>query len=375
MSAFFTRFLLMCAIPILVPVSALSQDRSEVDITNEVGSENNNTGWKIKHPRLHGYIQFYYKHSIKTGSDSHNDNPVFTVQRARLGISGDVLPWVSYELEINPISSNLSALMKDAYIGLHFIAHHELRLGQQKTQFGWENLQSSTRHYFVNRTEMAENLARGANIRDVGLGLVGHIPVSRRWRIEDGITVTNGEGVNIQNDSSAAKNIFGRLGVRYKTKKLKLCIGVSGGYGDIRIPEAPNTGAQEHMIHFWRTGADCQIDHRWFFWAGEFTAGKNDIETFVTVDPNNPAAAPLITQREKSIVTGWTSQIAIKTPIDFGPVFRFDAEGAKYNRYTFGLYYGKRKARFRVLANYELRKVMDDVRGDDKFYLWVQARF
>jgi hypothetical protein len=42
---------------------------------------------------------------------------------------------------------------------------------------------------------------------------------------------------------------------------------------------------------------------------------------------------------------------------------------------TLGLYYGARDARLRLLVNYELRLLKDDVRGDDKLYLWSQVRF
>jgi hypothetical protein len=40
-----------------------------------------------------------------------------------------------------------------------------------------------------------------------------------------------------------------------------------------------------------------------------------------------------------------------------------------------GAYYGLPEARFRVIVNYEYRKLKDGTRADDKVYAWTQIRF
>ena len=46
-----------------------------------------------------------------------------------------------------------------------------------------------------------------------------------------------------------------------------------------------------------------------------------------------------------------------------------------FRRWTFGAYYGLAEDAVRVMVNYEYRGVKDDVRGDDKLFLWTQVRF
>ena len=84
---------------------------------------------------------------------------------------------VSYQLEIDPRSPQIAGVMRDAYIALHVIPTQEIRLGQQKTPWGYENLVSSLKMYVVTRTEIGEGVGRGFTLRDIGIGLRGKIPL------------------------------------------------------------------------------------------------------------------------------------------------------------------------------------------------------
>jgi hypothetical protein len=251
--------------------------------------------------------------------------------------------------------------MRDAYISLGYIPKHEIILGQQKTQFGYENRVSSSRLFFVNRTDVSDNLSRGTNLRDLGIGLKGFIPLNNKYRFEDAITLVNGAGMNVQYDNTAKKNIWGRCGIRSKSDNLMWRFGMSGGYGDILEPADTLTGTTEYVLNFSRLGADFQIEHRWFTMATEYVLGWND-------EPDG-----------KSEVAGYYCLLTGKTPWNVGPLLRYEDTDGEFIRWTFGAYYGKPRDRIRVLANYEIRNVEADpefpLGEDNRFYLWLQVRF
>ena len=78
---------------------------------------------------------------------------------------------------------------------------------------------------------------------------------------------------------------------------------------------------------------------------------------------------------ESEDVYGYYVNLVGKTPWNVGPIVRMDAFLDEFTRFTFGGYYGRPKDRFRLMVNYEYRQVFDDVRGDDKFFAWMQTRF
>jgi hypothetical protein len=231
--------------------------------------------WTLQPPELGGFVQVFYRHSFPTAHDGDNDNPNFRVQRVRIDVEGELQPWLSYELSVDPRAPEVSGILRDAFLGFHVIPNHELRLGQQKTQFGWENNVSSRRLYNVNRTEVSDNLSRGTNLRDLGIGLLGHINLGNGWRLEDAITLVNGAGLNVQDDNTAKKNLWGRLGVRYRDGDLTVRLGVSGGFGDQFEAEEPTTVEDDYTFDFWRVGADLEVNHDWFFLAAEYVMGDS----------------------------------------------------------------------------------------------------
>jgi len=326
--------------------------------------------WKVlkgKHLKVYGFVQTFYRHAFETGSDGVYDNGNFRVQRVRLGVKGDLAKWLSYEVDIDPRAPEITGVLRDAFFDVKVIPNHVVRIGQQKTTFGYENNVSSSKLFAVNRTEMSDNITRGPNLRDIGVGLIGHIPLANGFRIEDSVTLVNGAGMNVQDDDTRRKSVWGRLGLRYKKEDFWVRLGVSGATGDFMDEgDDEEDPADDVRLSFDRIGFDVEVDHKWFFVSAEYAAGWNDEED------------------EREDVDGWYINLVGKTPWKIGPIVRYDAtatEGTSdYKRWTLGGYYGNPNDRFRVLVNYEIRQKMEDPsgnvgRGDDKFYVWFQFKF
>lgn len=312
--------------------------------------------------RFYGFMQTHYRHAFETGSDSVVDAPDFRVQRVRLGVRGDLKPWLSYEVEIDPRAPDVTGILRDAYMAFKVIPRHEIRLGQQKTQFGYENRESSSDLFVVNRAELSDALSRGPNLRDIGLGLIGNVRLGKGWRFEDAITVVNGDGMNVQADSTRRKNIWGRAGLRYRKDKADFTVrvGLSGANGDgIAEGADPLDPADDYLQTFSRIGTDVEIDHRRFLMTAEYVRGTNDNTLTDEADD----------------LSGYYVNLVAKTRWRIGPTLRLDTFADEFRRWTIGGYYGLPNVPFRVLVNYERRGLKDSVRGDDKLYVWTQVRF
>ena len=309
-----------------------------------------------------GYIQVFYRDAFATGEDSLVASDNFRVQRVRVMFKGDVRPWLSYDVSIDPRSPSIATVLRDAFIAVHVIPRHQIRIGQQKTQFGYENRESSSNLYAVNRTEVSDNLSRGVTLRDIGLGLIGNLRMGKGWRIEDAVTVVNGSGLNVQADSTRRKNWWGRVGVRYRNDPGDWWarFGASGGYGDIfDTGDDPIDPADDFLLVFNRWGTDLEIDHPRFFLSAEAVSGHE--ENRATGETDEPL--------------GWYVNFVGKTHWRVGPIARYEDFDDETKRWTLGGYYGRPEEPFRVMINYEYRKLLDGVRADDKLYIWTQVRY
>jgi hypothetical protein len=316
----------------------------------------------IRSVRFFGSAQVHYRHAFETGDDGVYDAPNFRVQRVRLGVRGDLHRWLSYEVEIDPRSPEITGVLRDAFLAFKVIPRHQIRVGQQKTQFGYENRVSSTDLFAVNRTEVSDALSRGINLRDVGVGLIGNLRLGKGWRFEDAVTVVNGDGFNVQADRTRRKNVWGRAGLRYRrdSADLTVRVGASAATGD-QIDEGadPLDTADDFLFEFSRLGTDVEIDHPRFFASAEYVRGTNT-ETRADTDDE---------------LSGYYLNLAGKTPWKIGPIVRLDSFADEFRRWTIGGYYGLPNVPLRVMVNYEYRALKDGVRGDDKLYVWTQVRF
>ena len=311
---------------------------------------------------FYGSVQVHYRHAFETGDDGVFDAPNFRVQRVRLGVRGDLHRWLSYEVEIDPRSPDITGVLRDAFLAFKVIPRHQVRLGQQKTQFGYENRESSTDLFAVNRAEVSDALSRGVNLRDLGVGLLGNVRLGKGWRFEDAVTVVNGDGLNVQADSTRRKNVWGRAGLRYRhdRRDFVLRVGASAATGD-QIDEGldPLDTRDDFRQAFSRVGTDVEVDHPRVLVSAEYVSGTNeDTRT-----------------GETEQLSGYYINVVGKTRWKVGPILRLDTFADEFRRWTIGGYYGLPNVPFRLMVNYERRELKDGVRGDDKLYVWTQVRF
>ncbi len=169
-----------------------------------------------------------------------------------------------------------------------------------------------------------------------------------------------GPSAHVQDDNNRTKNVFGRVGIRYKPKGSDFWVrfGVSGARGDLLdTGDDPIDPSDDFVEKFRRVGADLVLDTKWLFAAVEFMYGRETIAG------------------EEETASGYYINLIGKTGYPVGPLARVDTFGDEFRRFTFGAYYGASTATLRFLINYEFRQLKDDVRGDDRLFLWSQVRF
>ena len=326
--------------------------------------EADSTKTKTPKVKISGVIQFHYQDEFNTNGDTINDPGGFRILRARLTAKGDINKYISYQIMIDPRAPEQGGLLRDAYMEFHIIKNQSIRVGQQKTQFGWENRQSSTELYTVNRAEMSDGASRGENLRDIGIGLLGHIKINKNFRFENAVTFTNGTRMNVRGpfDFNTKKALWGRIGIRYKKNDFKVSLGGSFGTGGLRyLGDDLNDPADDTYVDFGRIGTDLQIDHPRFFLAAEYAQGKDKAGGAVEGEP-----------------MGYQALIALKTKWNIGPLARYDVFEDEWKVFTLGAYYGELTDKFRVLTNYVFRSNVTEVRPDghdDRFYIQMQIKF
>lgn len=297
---------------------------------------------KVGKVKVSGFITTWYKFRIDENGDGEREPDLFRLGKVRIRVKGKVHEKVGYTIEVDPRSPTIEGIARDAYISLHVIPRHQIKIGQQKTPFGYENWESSTRLYTITRSELGEGMGRGFTLRDIGIGVMGRIKVAKGVRIEDAVALVNGAGFGVQDDTTTRKNLWGRVGVRYKQdpKDLTIRFGVSGAIGDQLEPADPGPPpVPEERFAFKRVGVDVTVDHPWFFAAAEYAMSWDEV----------PAGSG---ETESSMA--YYVLAAGKTPWKVGPVLRYDAADAEeWTRITAGAYWGLPDDDVRVIAHYE----------------------
>ncbi len=318
---------------------------------------------KMHRPKISGVIAMHYLNEFNTNGDTIKDPSGFRLFKARLEAKGKISQKISYLLMIDLRTPEPGGLLRDAYIGLHYIKNQEIRIGRQKTQFGWENRQSTTESFTINHAEMSDAVSRGETLRDNGIGLIGHIPISKSFRIEDAITFTNGTRMDVTGpyDFNSGKAVWGRLGIRYKKKQVTIHSGFSFGTGKLRrLGDDLIDPSDDIYSKFNRLGVDVEFENKMIFFASEYAMGTENVADTLFAEPN-----------------GYQMLIALKTKWKVGPLARYDVEEDEWKVLTLGAYYGNRKDKYRIIVNYVLRNGITDIpRGhDDRLYIQMQIRF
>jgi hypothetical protein len=306
-----------------------------------------------------GYLQSVYEDPHDTNDDGAVAPDSFSMKRVRVRLKADFRDRVGFTILLELATAQ--SPLRDGYVTLK-LPHHELRFGQQKTPFGYENPLSSTNLYTVNRALVSDQLGRGPDLRDLALGVYGTWKLPFDLGAEYAVTLSNGTGANRREDTER-KNVWGRAGVTYAPKGLGVsgALGVSAARGDqLALGELAMDPSDDFHALFHRLGVDVRLDTKWLFLVFEYLLGSTEI----TAD--GAAADP----------RGWYALAVGKTPWNGGPLFKIDqldldkgTAGNSNLRYTVGGYYDFGKT-VRVLANYELDR--SDTRKDDVLLLFAQ---
>ncbi|MGC4001556.1 MAG: porin [Anaeromyxobacter sp.] len=338
-----------------------------------------------KGPQLYGFVQLQLS-QLKPPSPAH-DSSTFEVRRARLGARGDLTGQIGYAAIYDFADSSL----KDAVIAgknLGWAPGVELRFGQFKTPFGWEQPESDYKLLWVYSSYVVQALARSTttssvtatpDARDIGAQLLG------KWggpALTGELTaaVTNGAGPNRKDDLDR-KNLWGRAGLAGKLGPVSLRGGVSyahgrqlAGLGANAKFDGVGTFTDDTFFDFDTVGGDVELDSKWLFVAAEYIQSDRDQSVY---------AAGVATETSYK-ARGWYAGAYGKTPWRVGPVVRVEqydrnrsTDDDTAERYTLGLYYDLDQVpvNTRLIFNYELDQSDDGVKVGDRAVLLGQVIF
>ena len=164
-----------------------------------------------KQMSLTGYTQFRYQDFQEKGK-----NDGFDIRRARLDLKGSITPYFSYRIQ-----TDLADKPKiiDAYGEIKIADFFMITGGQFKIPFSLENLTSSNKLEFIDRSQVVEALvARSKDVignqngRDIGVQVSGFLfRINDLQLLEYRLGVFNGSGINVADTANSAKDLSGRI--------------------------------------------------------------------------------------------------------------------------------------------------------------------
>lgn len=326
-------------------------------------------------PVAYGYVDFQVSSTDRPSPAPGVSTAEF--RRARIGVRGEVLPRVGYTVLFDAADSSL----KDAYVALRLAPQVELRFGQFKTPFGYEQAESDTKLLWVYNSYVVQALARGRDSRDLGALFTGRFDLSSRLGVELATAGVNGAGPNAKDDLNE-KNFWGRGGVALKLGRAAARAGGSYGYG--RQVQSLGTDGKLGVVgavhddtyaYFHTAGADVTFDSPWLFGAAELIRSRRHLQKFT---------APGVIGVANPTARGWYAGVYGKTPWSVGPILRVeqydpndaaDARGDRNERLTLGAYYDFLPVNARFVVNYELDRSDRAVRTGNRAIALAQVVF
>jgi hypothetical protein len=311
------------------------------------------------------------------------DSGTFEIRRARIGAKGDV---VAESIGYNVLFDAADTSLKDAFLAAKQlgIPGLELRAGQFKTPFGYEQPESDTKLLWVYSSYVVQALARSTTTatvntapdsRDVGAAVLGKWSLPAGLGAELAAAVTNGAGPNRKDDLNE-KNAWGRAGLTAKAGPASIRAGASYGYGHQLVLGAngkyDGTAAttDDASFYFHTYGADVEVDSKWLFVAAEVIQSERDVRDHATG------------ARSGYDARGWYAGVYGKTPWHVGPIFRaerYDRNRSAANdlneRYTVGAYADLLPVNARLIFNFELDESEKAVRTGNRAILFGQVIF
>ena len=174
--------------------------------------------------RISGYLQA--DAIVAPGADADEPPGTFTIPRARLGLSGDITPKVSWNLTGDFAQlTNDGRMLRDAWIQVAPVPQLAVRVGQMIAPFSLERLTGYSKLEVIDRSVVGSALAPS---RDLGI-MVFNLAPWRGW-LTYAAAVINGTGQNRQDDNSA-KDVVGRVAVRVP-RVTGVTVGVNAQHGE-----------------------------------------------------------------------------------------------------------------------------------------------
>lgn len=132
------------------------------------------------------FAQVRYNHYLREGIDT------FAVRRVRLSFAASILDDLDFKVQLEQTKQTS---LVEAYLSFHFGNWAEIRAGQFKIPFSYENLKSASEQDFINRSSVVENLCPGRDIGAQGrdVGVIGQV---RSTVFEATLGLFNGSGIN-----------------------------------------------------------------------------------------------------------------------------------------------------------------------------------
>ncbi|MDO5525125.1 MAG: porin [Prevotella sp.] len=168
-------------------------------------------------PKIGGTIRSKYEYQTEEGEGR------FEVRTARINVTGQITPQVSYKAEID-LCDEGKIKMLDAYTRIKPWSTLQLTIGQERVPFTIDAHRSPHQQYFANRSFIAKQVG---NVRDVGA------EIGYTWNVGFPIVVNagifNGSGLTDQKDywtkgvnySAKAQFIFPNVNLVLSTQKTK----------------------------------------------------------------------------------------------------------------------------------------------------------
>ena len=284
-------------------------------------------------PTVGGYVQPGFTWQPGTGGQAG----AFNVRRARVKVFGKVLvPELGYAFMFDIAAAQKP--LRDGYLWLGYVPGQQIKIGQFKLPFGWENPTSSTVLPTILRAQVSAKLAQGPDLRDIGVGIFGKEKLTDTLTLTDGFAVVNGAGAN-NTENTPKKDVYGQVGVAYG--KL-LHVGISASTVEFR-------DAAKVRRNSTRLGADVELASRYLFVVGEYLWANDNAP-----DDANPS--------------GFYVTAVAHAPCAFEAVAKFERfdpdlpKSAVDQRLTFGLNYKLYGDRVKLMADYVLG--IDQIRDD-----------